>query len=307
MAARDQQRVSSSAKADDPVATNCAISRRWWLLDAPLSRGMTAVYAAITASFITMTNPIFAADTVLLHAAGSLRGALTEVSKAFEATGGGTVQGKYGPSGLLNDEIAGGGKAEVFASANMEHPQALASAKKSGPVVLFARNRLCALVRPGLAVDPVGLLGRMLDPAVKLGTSTPKADPSGDYAFEVFAKADKIKPGARTTLEKKALLLTGGATSQAGPVGRSVYGWHVAEGRADLFLTYCTGALVAQKENVGQQIVNLPDGLAVGADYGLTVVAGASPGAYRFAMFILSSDGQRILAKHGFAAPTLTP
>ena len=86
------------------------------------------------------------ADTVLLHAAGSLRGALTDVSEAFRASSGTKVQAKYGPSGLLKDEIAGGAKAEVFASANMEHPQALASAKKSGPVVLFARNRLCALV-----------------------------------------------------------------------------------------------------------------------------------------------------------------
>jgi len=172
-------------------------------------------------------------------------------------------------------------------------------------VVLFARNRLCALVRPGLAIDSAGLLERMLDPAVKLGTSTPKSDPSGDYAFQVFAKAEALKSGARTILEKKALQLTGGPGSQPGPTGRSVYGWHVAEGRADMFLTYCTGALVAQKENAGQQIVNLPDPLAVGADYGLTVVAGASPAAYRFAMFILSSDGQRILASHGFTAPAL--
>jgi ABC-type molybdate transport system substrate-binding protein len=246
------------------------------------------------------------ADTVLLHAAGSLRGALTELSKAFESAGGGKVQAKFGPSGLLKDEIAGGAKAEVFASANMNHPQALASAKKSGPVVLFARNRLCALVKPGLAVASAGLLDRMLDPAVKLGTSTPKADPAGDYAFESFAKADKVKPGARATLERKALTLTGaGAASATPPQGRNVYGWHVAEGRADIFLTYCTNALVAQKENAGQQIVALPDTLAVGADYGLTVVADASPAAYRFAMFILSSDGQRILAKHGFAAPTL--
>jgi ABC-type molybdate transport system substrate-binding protein len=256
---------------------------------------------------VTMHTSPAAADTVLLHAAGSLRGALTEVSKAFETSGGGTVQAKYGPSGLLKNEIEGGAKAEVFASANMNHPQALASAKKSGPVVLFARNRLCALVKPGLAVDPASLLDRMLDPAVKLGTSTPKADPAGDYAFEVFAKTDKVKVGSRAALEKKALLLTGGATSAPPPKGRSVYGWHVAEGRADIFLTYCTNALVAQKENAGQQIVQLPDALAVGADYGLTVVANASPGAYRLAMFILSSDGQRILAKHGFSAPTLTP
>jgi len=254
--------------------------------------------------FAAMSTPA-SADTVLLHAAGSLRGALTEVSKAFEASGGGNVQAKYGPSGLLKDEIAGGAKAEVFASANMEHPQALASAKKSGPVVLFARNRLCALVRPGLSVEPANLLERMLDPAIKLGASTPKADPSGDYAFEVFAKADKVKPGARATLEKKAALLTGAATSAPPPQGRNVYGWHVADGRADIFLTYCTNALPAQRENAGQQVVQLPDSLAVGADYGLTVVAGASPGAYRFSMFILSADGQRILARHGFAAPTL--
>ena len=49
----------------------------------------------------------------------------------------------------------------------------------------------------------------------------------------------------------------------------------------------------------------LPDELAVGADYGLTVISGASPQAYQFAMFILSVDGQRVLAKHGFAAPAL--
>jgi molybdate transport system substrate-binding protein len=263
--------------------------------------------AAVVATMVMIMTTPAAADTVLLHAAGSLRGALTQVIKAFEAATGDTVQAKYGPSGLLKDEIAGGAKAEVFASANMEHPQALAAARKSGPVVLFARNRLCALVRPGLAVDPANLLERMLDPAVKLATSTPKADPSGDYAFEVFAKADTVKPGAKVALEKKALQLSGGPTSTAPPQGRSVYEWHVAEGRADIFLAYCTAARTAKNENPSQQIVALPDALAVGADYGLTVVANASPGAYRLAMFILSSDGQRILAKHGFAAPALTP
>ncbi len=63
--------------------------------------------------------------------------------------------------------------------------------------------------------------------------------------------------------------------------------------------------MAAQAENPGQQLVHLPDALAVGADYGMTVMAGASPGAYRFAMFILSAAGQRILAKHGFTAPGL--
>jgi ABC-type molybdate transport system substrate-binding protein len=33
----------------------------------------------------------------------------------------------------------------------------------------------------------------------------------------------------------------------------------------------------------------------------------ASPPAYQFAMFILSVESQRVLAKHGFAAPGLPP
>jgi len=265
----------------------------------------TRFSAAFAVLLLTMA-PAMAEETVLLHAAGSLRAALTEVAKAFEAANLGTVQAKFGASGLLKDEIASGANAEVFASANMEHPQALALEKRSGPVVLFARNRLCALARPGLEITPASLLDRILDPQLKLGTSTPKADPSGDYAWEVFRKAEKINPGAYAVLEKKALQLTGGPTSPPAPQGRSVYGELIEQGAADIFLTYCTNALAAQRENPAQQIVQLPDTLAVGADYGLTVMNGASVPAYKFALFILSAEGQRTLAKHGFAAPALT-
>ena len=266
---------------------------------------MAARLSVVLASLAIMMAPAMAEETVLLHAAGSLRTALTEVAKDFEAAGLGKVQAKFGASGLLKDEIAAGAKAEVFASANMEHPQALAAEKRSGPVALFARNRLCALTRPGLEVTPATLLDRMLDPQVKLGTSTPKADPSGDYAWEVFRKAEKLSPGASATLEKKALQLTGGPSSPPAPQGRSIYGDLIVQGTADIFLTYCTNALAAQRENPAQQIVQLPDALAVGADYGLTVMNGASAPAHKFAMFILSAEGQRTLARHGFAAPGL--
>ncbi len=74
------------------------------------------------------TSPVSAADLVLLHTAGSHRAALTDTGEAFQRASGVAVQAKYGPSGLLKDEIAAGGKAEVFASANMAHPQALAAA-----------------------------------------------------------------------------------------------------------------------------------------------------------------------------------
>jgi len=76
----------------------------------------------------------------LLLAAGSLRGALTDIAGRFEGATGAKVNAKFGASGLLKDEIAGGAKADVFVSANMEHQEALAFAKCSGPVILFARN-----------------------------------------------------------------------------------------------------------------------------------------------------------------------
>ena len=206
---------------------------------------MVVRIALALASMMSVT--VQAAEPVTLYAAGSLRGALTEVAAAFEAGAGQKVVAKYGPSGTLKDEIAGGARADVFASANMDHPKALAAARKSGPVALFARNRLCALVRPGLRVEPATVLDRMLDPDVKLGTSTPRADPSGDYAWEMFRKADALKPGAAAALEKKALQLAGGPTSPAAPPGRALYGMLVAEGKADIFLTYCTNAREARR------------------------------------------------------------
>ncbi|WP_332682526.1 molybdate ABC transporter substrate-binding protein [Bosea sp. (in: a-proteobacteria)] len=246
-----------------------------------------------------------AQEPVLLHAAGSLRGALTEVAQAFEAQTKLAMKPVYGASGLLHDRIAKGEAAEVFASANLEHPQALAQSGLAGPAVLFARNELCAFARGDFAVTSETLLERMLDPAVKLGTSTPKADPSGDYAFAVFARAEALKPGARAALEAKALQLTGSATSVPAPAGVNVYGHKLASGAADLFLAYCTNARPLAQEQPGIRLVRLPPGLAVGADYGLTVLNGASPNGYRLAMFILSPQGQAILAKHGFSAPGL--
>lgn len=234
-----------------------------------------------------------------LYAAGSLRGALDEVGAAFRAKSGVPVEATYGASGLLRDRLEKGEPADVFASANMEHPRSLARSGKAGPVRLFARNQLCALASPRTPISSATLLERMLEPAVKVGISTPQADPSGDYAFELFAKADAVRPGARATLEAKALKLTGGPAAPP-PEDRSVYGTLVAEGTADIFLTYRTNALQARQEIPALQQIAIPRELAVGADYGLTVMKGARASGAEFAHFILSADGQAILARHGF-------
>ena len=106
-------------------------------------------------------------------------------------------------------------------------------------------------------------------------------------------------------LEKKARQLTGAADSAAPPAGRNVYGWHIAEGRADIFLTYCTNAVIAAQENPGQQIIALPDDLAVGADYGLAVIRGATAGGGSLCRFHRLAAGRgdpgrlRIFAGNG--------
>jgi molybdate transport system substrate-binding protein len=261
---------------------------------------MRFVFACIILPVLTMGSAA-RADNIELYAAGSLRAAMTDIAKAFAVKTGHDVQGKFGPSGLLEKEIAGGAKADVFASANMEYPGMLNDAGKSDPVVRFARNKLCALVKPGLEVDGHDLIERMLDPSIKLGTSTPNSDPSGDYAFEVFRKIDAMMPGAGAILEGKALKLTGSATSAVPPAGRSAYGWHIAEGRTDIFLAYCTAAAEARQQYPEQRIVALPQAIAVGADYGLTVIKGAPSAARQLVQFILSSAGQNILIGYGFA------
>ena len=239
---------------------------------------------------------------VRVFAAGSLRAALTEVARSFEAQEPGyRVVFTFGASGLLKDRIAGGERADVFASANLEHPQALASAGRAGAVRPFARNAMCALVGPALDVTPDSLVDRMLDPAIKLGTSTPGADPSGDYAWQVFQRIEQQgRRGAFKQLTDKALQLTGGPGSPPPPAGRNVYGELVATGRAEIFITYCTNATVAIAEQPRLRSIAIPDKINVGADYGLTVRSAAPAEAERFAAFVLSPAGQAILARHGF-------
>lgn len=240
------------------------------------------------------------AETLQLYAAGSLKAALGDVARAYEAASGDSVTTTFGPSGLLRKRIEEGEKADVFASANMKHPQALEAQGKSGPVTQFARNTLCAIAQPEVKVSSDTLLEVMLDEKTRLGTSTPKADPSGDYAWALFEKAGAVKPGAFKALDAKALKLTGGPDSAKAPEGRNPYGWVMSEKKADIFLTYCTNAVLAEKDTSGLQIVTIPEDLSVGANYGLTVLKGAPEKAQKLADFILSPEGQTILRGYGF-------
>ena len=247
--------------------------------------------------------PAAGADPVQVYAAGSLRDALTEIARDHEARTGQKVVLTFAASGLLRERIEQGAPAQVFASADTKHPQRLANQGQWQAPVVFTRNTLCALAQGTVAVTSDTLLGTMLQPQVRLGISTPKADPAGDYAWALFQKAEALQPGATARLEAKALQLTGGANSAQAPAGRNTYAWVMEQNRADVFLTYCTNAVAARAEVPSLQVVAVPEALQVGAAYGLTVRAGAPAQAQAFAQAVLQPPAQAVLRRLGFAAP----
>jgi len=247
-----------------------------------------------------------AAGTLAVHAAGSLRSVFNAIGGAFVAEyPGQAVRLDFGPSGLLRERLLKSPGGGVFASANMAHPEELLRAGRAGPVRPFARNGLCAVVRPGVDVTTATLVERMLDPAIKLGTSTPKADPAGDYAWELFDRVERSGiAGARAWLEAKALQLVGGPTAPApDALSRSAYAAILGSGQADIVLTYRTNAAQALRENSRLRFVAVPPEIQVGVQYGVTVLSGSAAPAWEFVDFLLGERGQALLAAEGFDAP----
>jgi molybdate transport system substrate-binding protein len=238
---------------------------------------------------------------VTLFAAGSLHEATTAIAKAFTDRTGIVVDQTYGSSGLLRGRIENGETADVFASADTASPDQLFREGKSGPVVVFTRNRMCLLVKSTLAgtrsVDDL-----MLDPALRLITSTPKADPAGDYAEAIFAKLNAQRPGILGTLDAKALRLIGGTDAVSIPAGADIGAYLLLTANCgDALLAYCSGMIATTASHPQVRSLEMPPALAVRADYGLTLRTGAPAPAGTLRDFILSNDGQAILARYGFS------
>ena len=85
--------------------------------------------------------------------------------------------------------------------------------------------------------------------------------------------------------------------------GRSVYGALLESGQADVFITYCTNAVVAVAEEPSLRALLVPAAINVTADYGLAVRQQLPAAAQAFADFLLSATGQAILQRHGFQRP----
>jgi ABC-type molybdate transport system substrate-binding protein len=255
--------------------------------------------AWLVALMMALASSASAAE-IRVMAAGSLKDAFTSVFADFSKRYGAGFVPVWGPSGVLRERLQKGEVFDVFASAALPHAQTLTDAGISGPSVLFIRNALCVVTTAGNPVDTGNLIETLLKPDIRIGTSTPVSDPSGDYTWEIFHRIDAQRPGAFKILSGKAQQLIGGPTSAPAVNGRSPLLVALDDHGIDLFIYYCSGAREIVKASSNYKSVELPPELSVGPEYGLTVSLKAQPGAADFAMYLLSPQGQATLKAFGF-------
>ncbi|WP_161801918.1 substrate-binding domain-containing protein, partial [Klebsiella aerogenes] len=122
--------------------------------------------------------------SLTLLAAGSLKSAFLPLLARFQQLSGILVEAQFGPAGLLRERIEGGERCSLFASANTEHPQALLQAGLAINCCSFAANRLMLTARRAPDTDRADWLALLRDGRLRLATSTPGCDPSGDYTWQ---------------------------------------------------------------------------------------------------------------------------
>jgi len=234
-------------------------------------------------------------EAVRVLAAGSLRHAMPEIADAFEKASGIAVSLTLGPAGLLRERIEAGEPFDLFASANMAHPGRLVSLGLAEGAVCFIRNRLCVLARADLGVTTENLVEVLASPTVRIGTSTPGDDPSGDYAFEMFDLVEAQHPGLGVTIKQRARQLVGGRNS---PPGRNAAGL-IDDGAVDLFLGYASNARFHEGDPKFS-VIELPPKLSPRVEYGMALRRAAPEAACRLRDSLLSQHGQGVLGAKGF-------
>jgi ABC-type molybdate transport system substrate-binding protein len=154
----------------------------------------------------------------------------------------------------------------------MGHPLKLREQGRATTVAMFARNTLCAVATPHVGLTTANVLDKRLDPAVKLGTSTPKADPAGDSPWAMFRLADTLRPGSLTVLDAKAQQMVGGALPSAPASSPDPTVTALRDGGVDMSISYCTSARLRWRQLPTLHIVDIPASLQVGPEYGLALL-----------------------------------
>ena len=219
---------------------------------------------------------------VLVSAASSLTDVFADIEAEFEAKNPTVdVLVNVAGSSLLREQILGGAPIDVFASANPSIMQTVVEAGLASGPAIFAGNRLLI----GVPTDnPAGVVGLedFTDSGLFIGLCA-EAVPCGSLARDVLAAAgveasiDTSEPDVRSLLTK------------------------LEAGELDAGIVYATD-VIASREVTGIEIAAT---FAPVTDYPIAVITAApNPASARdFVTFVLSTEGQDILTRHGFTAP----
>lgn len=266
----------------------------------------TAIYSAILIAVTAVTGPPTAraaGEIVEVYSAGSLRGVvgkLAQEASAFNIE----IKATFGGSGALRERIEKGEAPDLFMSADVGSPQKLESQGRTVvPAIAFARNRMCIVSRRSAGVTASNLIDRLLAKDMRVKTSTPIADPAGDYAWAIFDRIDSQRPGAGAKLKEKAQALMN--VSAAPSPGQSAAAALFLAKQIDMSITYCSGWPALEKEAPGLTSLVVPPQLDPHPIDGMAVLSDR-PQALRIALFLLSQKGQAIIAQEGLV-PLLDP
>jgi molybdate transport system substrate-binding protein len=233
-----------------------------------------------------------AADEVVVYAAASLTNAFGALSTAFEAAHPGvTVTLNFGASSQLASQLIEGAQADVFASANPAQMQVAADAGRIETWQDFASNRLTVIVPVGNPAGIAGLSDLLVPHRMALVLAAPGV-PVREYADQALDRLAESDPSVDRAAASTNLV------SEEANVRQVVA--KVALGEADAGIVYTTDVTPDVADQL--EMIEIPDAFNVTATYPIALVAGAPHPALarQYVDFVLSAEGQAILAGWGF-------
>lgn len=224
--------------------------------------------------------------TLTVSAAASLTESFTEIGEAFEAENPDTtITFTFDSSGTLSQQILDGAPVDVFASADQGNLDKVSEADLiDGSGEVFARNQLVIITQPG---NPEGI--ETLEDLVDVGVVSLCAEeaPCGKFVAQALEVAGvTIDEGNVTRGQNAKATLTA-----------------VSEGDAVAGVVYVTDALAA---GAAVDAVQIPEDQNVIAAYPIAMISKGNDAdlAQSFIDFVLSSEGQAVLAEYGFGPPS---
>ena len=235
-----------------------------------------------------------AADRLIVFAAASLTDPFQELAAQFEAANSGVdVVFNFAGSQQLAQQLAQGAAVDLFASANDYQMSAAIDAGRviSGTQRVFAGNKLVVITPVGSPTS-LNTLQDLATPGVKIVLAARNV-PVGDYALMFLRKA---ATSSQFGADYDQAVLANVVSYEENV--KAVLS-KVVLGEADAGVVYSSDVPPALLDKV--QRIEIPERLNALATYPIAIVADApnSALAQRFLKFVLSPEGQAVLAHYG--------